>query len=75
MTANEIKAKLAMLGITQAEIAREQGVSRCVINAVVHNRLRTKRHRAAVAKAIRLPFDEVWGSTGCARCQSPTASR
>lgn len=61
MTPTEIKAHLLYRGITQASIAREQGVTRQAINHVISRVSRKRAHRAAIAEKLCLPYRAVWG--------------
>lgn len=51
---------MAMAGVRQADIARANGIKLSEVCAVVQNRRRTPRTRAAIAEAIGKPVAEIW---------------
>ena len=71
----EIEIKILMLrcGITGADIARKVGpaswgagvtrhhVSKEAIGMTISGRLKSKRLRTAIAEAVGVPYDQLWG--------------
>ncbi|MDR7435865.1 MAG: helix-turn-helix transcriptional regulator [Armatimonadota bacterium] len=60
MRPEEIKARLILKGITQAEIARRLKVSRGAISQVISGRERNQRIRKAIARALGLKVSDIW---------------
>jgi len=60
MRPEEIKARLILRGITQAEIARRLKVSRGAISQVISGRERNQRIRKAIARALGLKVSDIW---------------
>ena len=60
MTANEIKKALIDAGVTQAEVARDVGLSKQLVGEVIRGNRRNARIESAVAAAIQKPVDEVF---------------
>jgi len=61
MDSSEIKGLMKKLGVSQEEIAKKLGITRVYVNRVIHGERSTKRVRQAIADALRMPFEEVWG--------------
>ena len=61
MTRNEIRAALLLKGVTLTAIAQECGVSTASVSRVIARQTTSQRIRAAVAAAIGLPEEEVFG--------------
>ena len=49
------------LGVSQEEIAKKLGITRVYVNRIINGERSTKRVRQAIADALRMPFEEVWG--------------
>lgn len=60
MTPKEIRKRLIDKDLTQAELARRNGVTIGVINHVIWNRSVSQRLRRAIAKELGLAVEEVW---------------
>lgn len=60
MKPNEIRAALLLKNITLAEIAKQLGVHRPHISAVIYGNRPTRYVREAIAKAIDLPVEQVF---------------
>ena len=60
MRPEEIKARLILRGITQAEIARRLKVSRGAISQVISGQERNQRIRKAIARALGLKVSDIW---------------
>lgn len=61
MTPQDIKKTLIDRNLAAAEIARDLGLSRQAVNAVIHWRRRTPWVRRGIAKALGIPYVLVWG--------------
>jgi transcriptional regulator with XRE-family HTH domain len=57
----EIKALMKKSGVYQADIARRLGITREYVRKVIHGERSTRRVRQAIADALGMPFEEVWG--------------
>ena len=57
-----LKIKLLKAGITQADIAREIGVTRAFVNQIINGQRQTRRVRMAVAKAVGKRVEDLWPS-------------
>lgn len=55
-----IKYALALRDYTQADVARECGVSRNTVHLVIHSRGRSKKIELRIAAITRLPLAELW---------------
>jgi len=64
MTSLEIRAALILKGKLVSDIARFLGVHRTMVSQVVNRRTRTEYVRAAVASALGLTIEEVFGADG-----------
>jgi DNA-binding XRE family transcriptional regulator len=56
----EIKIAFIRLGKTQAEVARNLGVSNVIVTNVIKGRRTSKRVKAAIAKALGKRVSELW---------------
>jgi len=61
MDSSEIKGLMKKLGVSQEEIAKKLGITRVYVNRIINGERSTKRVRQAIADALRMPFEEVWG--------------
>lgn len=61
MTPLDIKIALLRGGIPGAEISKRLGVDRTLIYHTIAGRRRGRRVREAIAKALRVPYSQVWG--------------
>lgn len=61
MDAFEIKTLMKKFGVSQADIARRLGITRECVCQVIHGIRSTRRVRQAIADALAMPFEEVWG--------------
>lgn len=61
MSELEIKIELLKRGISGAEISRRIGCHRTAIYHVIAGRYKSRRVRQAVAEALNLPYEVVWG--------------
>jgi len=59
----EIKIALMRAGVTQADIARQEGVSINAVHLVVHGRAVSDKIRRAIAAAIKTDIKLIWPST------------
>lgn len=62
LTPNQRRARLIEHGIRQATLARRMGLKPCTVGGVIAGYRFSKRIQQAIAEAIGLPFEEVWGS-------------
>jgi lambda repressor-like predicted transcriptional regulator len=62
MPPEEIVVALIRMRKTQAQIAREHGVSRMAISQVVHGRMTSRRLRRAIAEAAGIDVRQIWPS-------------
>ena len=60
MKANQIKSLLVLNGVSQATIARKMRVSHEAISATIKGRIKSRRLRTAIAKAIGRSYNDVW---------------
>ena len=60
MERNEIKAHLAMKGVTVTSIANGLGIAIPSVSQVISRAKNTRRVQKAIAKAIGKPVDEVF---------------
>jgi lambda repressor-like predicted transcriptional regulator len=61
MTPREIRAHLILNGVKVTEIAKQLGVNQSAVSLIITQRQNSQRIQEAVAKAINLPFEKVWG--------------
>lgn len=57
----DIKIRLLRKGISVREIARRVGVTNPAISYTIHRKVKSRRLRQAIAQAIGLPYEKVWG--------------
>ena len=57
----DIKIALLRKGISAAEIGRRVGVDRSYVTHTIARRRSSRRIRRAIARAIGLSYEEVWG--------------
>ena len=62
MTPTDLRILLLRTGKSQAQIARELGLSRNSVNQVVLGQRSTPRIRRAIAEAVSLSYRGVWGA-------------
>lgn len=55
-----IQAALKIRGITQADVARQCGVTPTVVYDVIHGNRRCKKVELRIAAATQLPLAELW---------------
>jgi putative transcriptional regulator len=67
----DIAAALKRKGLSQADLARELGVSRPSVGEVIHGRSRSARIELAIAGRIALPVDVIWPLRGKANESRP----
>ena len=60
MTAREIRAILALKGISQSQIANQLGVSDAMISQVIDGKRSSQRVQHAIARAIGKPVHQVF---------------
>jgi len=60
MDALEIRVALLFKETSQAEIARQLGVTPGFVYQVIHRKRRNRRVREAVAEALGLPYKQIW---------------
>lgn len=60
-TATKIKIELLKKGVSGAEIARKEGVDRTAIYHVIKGDTKSPRLRKAIAEAVELPVEALWG--------------
>ena len=63
MNPNEIRVELLRRGVTQAEIAEEEGVTPGVVSRVIDGHVVSHRIRTAIAKKIKIDPRFIWPST------------
>jgi lambda repressor-like predicted transcriptional regulator len=56
----EIKIALIRARKSQADIARDLGVDKAIVTRVIKSQRTSKRVRMAIAKAVRIPVEELW---------------
>jgi lambda repressor-like predicted transcriptional regulator len=61
MSPAEVKAKIILLGKSQAAIAVMAGVSRAAITMIIQRKGKSRRLQELIAREIGMRFDEVWG--------------
>lgn len=57
----KIKALMVLKGITQTDIAKHLGVSRCTVTCVVNGHGRSRRIQQAIADALGEKYEVLWG--------------
>jgi lambda repressor-like predicted transcriptional regulator len=62
--ARKIKALLILKGIPGAGIARKMNVDRTAIYHVIMGRSKSKRIRKAIAEALDMRVEDLWGEDG-----------
>ena len=60
MHAEDIKAAIRKNGVTPAQIARDNGVSKMAVSHVLHGNSKSARLAQAIAKAARLTVSQIW---------------
>ena len=60
MDSKEIKILIIRKNITQAEIARQEGVSPSAVHQTITGRTVSRRLRKAIAERLGLPVEKVW---------------
>lgn len=63
MDPQEIRVELLRKGITQAELARELGVSSSLVTRVIDGTSVSHRVRERIARAIQIDVRRIWPST------------
>ena len=58
----DIKIRLLKKGISQADIARQQGVVRSYVTHVMAGRRKNARIRQAIADAIGMKVHDIWSN-------------
>lgn len=61
LTPVDIKIEMLKKGITGGDIGRSIGVTRTAIALVINRKRVSPRLRRAIATAINMPYEEVWG--------------
>lgn len=61
MTSREIRAHMILNGVKCIDIAKELGVHQTAITLIITQRENSRRIQEAIAKAINMPFEKVWG--------------
>jgi len=61
MNSFEIKSLMKKLGITQVDIAKNLGIPKQNVYRVIHGERSTRRIRQAIADALGVSFEELWG--------------
>ncbi len=56
-----IKIRLLRKGISVREIGRRAGVTNPAISYTIHRKVKGRHLRAAIADALDLPYEKVWG--------------
>lgn len=59
-TSREIRAQLVLLGITQLDIAKAEGLTQQAIGMAIQGARQGLKARKAVAKALGKPVEEIW---------------
>jgi len=59
--ARQIKAGLILKGISCGQLARKLGVSRTWMSLVVCSRVKSRRIQQAIADALEIPYEKLWG--------------
>lgn len=60
MHREEIKTRLRLMGSSLAGVARELGVTKQTVNAVLAGKGRSKRIEETIAQRLGLTVEEVW---------------
>ena len=60
MHAEDIKAAIRKNGVTPAQIARDNGVTKMAVSHVLHGNSKSARLAVAIAKAAQKPVAEIW---------------
>lgn len=61
MDPNEIKSLMVKKHVKGSEIAASERVSRSCVSQVVNRKIRSRRIQMAIANALDLPFERIWG--------------
>lgn len=61
MTPDEINSALALNGSNQAKVAKSVNVHHTLVWQVVYNIRKSRKVRAALAKASRMSYEAMWG--------------
>jgi transcriptional regulator with XRE-family HTH domain len=57
----EVKIQMLKKGVTQTDIARQLGIDNSTVSCVINNGRQSRRVKEAIAKAVDVPFDKLWG--------------
>ncbi len=71
----EIAYRLRRLGKTQAQIARDLGVSGAVVNNVIHGRITAYPVARCIAGLLGCGVEELWPSRYVFKPRGPSAQR
>jgi lambda repressor-like predicted transcriptional regulator len=71
MSPREIYGRLLMKGLTAQALGRELGISGRAVSLVITRKGRSRRVQEAIARALGLGFERVWGNSRAARRGRP----
>lgn len=75
LDAVEINYRLRRLGKSQAQIAREVGVSGGVVSNVIHGRITAYAVAKHIASLLELGIEEIWPDRYCFKPRGPATKR
>jgi Ner family transcriptional regulator len=75
MDALEINYRLRRLGTSQAEIARELGVSQSVVGNVINNRITAFDVASHIAKLLEMDLEALWPERYRFKPRGPASNR
>lgn len=75
MQAFEINYRLRQVGVTQAHVARQLGVSQSVVGNVIHDRITAFNVAQHIAQLVGLEIQELWPTRYTFKPRGPAANR
>ena len=75
MDAIDIIYRLRRIGKSQAQLARDMGVSTGVVNNVIHNRITAHEVAKHIATLLGIPVAEVWPGRYTFKPRGPAPNR
>ena len=58
--AQKLKTFMVLKNISQADIARQIGMTRQNVNHVLSGHVKSRRRREQICKAVGVPYDDIW---------------